>query len=192
MLTFNPFQTSIVWKLPDPDTQHLHTGRTRAELVSNIVNYRAQNGLPKLDSLDLVIDNYLCTLPENLGKCRPVNLRRGLLQYLKGGLTLISNIWYGEKNMVTQEEAERRAKICEFCPCNTFPDKGLFIAWSDNIMQNSVGDKRVSNYELLGNCDACTCTLKAKVWLKKGNINLTKDESDKMHLCNDKCWQLKD
>lgn len=182
MLTFRPFQTSSVWKLPDPDTGHLHTGRTRAELIGSIVNYRAQNKLDKIERLDLVLDNYLCGLPENLGKCRQTALQRGFLQYFKGGLTLLSNLWYGEKNMVTQEEADRRAVICIGCNFNQFPDKDMFIKWSDDIMENSIGDRRAKNYEQLGNCMLCGCVNRAKVWYK-GPFDIVDKEYP------DYCWQ---
>lgn len=191
MFTFKPFQTSPVWKLPDPDTGHLHTGTTRAELVSNIINYRAQNRLDKLERLDLVIDNYLCSLPENVGKCRPAPMKRGLLQYAKGGLMLLSNLWYGDENMVDQAKADERATICKDCPCNEFPDRGMFIQWSDDIALNSVGERKSAHYDSLGNCAACSCCLRAKVWYK-GPFKLSKDESAKMQLCNSQCWQAKE
>ena len=191
MLTFRPFQTSSVWKLPDPDTAYLHTGRTRAELIGNIVSYRAQNKLDKIERLDLVLDNYLCSLPENLGKCRQTALQRGFLQYFKGGLTLLSNLWYGEKNMVSQEEADRRSSICKDCPCNVFPDRNMFIKWSDDIALNSIGDRKSAHYNDLGNCEACSCCLRAKVWYR-GPFNISKEERAKMQLCNPNCWQLKE
>lgn len=189
MQAFKPFQTSSVWKFPDPDTGHLHTGATRAELISSIVNYRSQNRLDAIESLGVVLDNYLCSLPENAGKCRPLPLRRGFLQYVKGGLTLISKLWYGDASMVTQEVADERAAICKDCPCNVFPDRGMFIQWSDDIALNSVGERKSAHYEELGSCEACTCVLKAKVWYK-GPYKLSKEETAKMQLCNSKCWQL--
>lgn len=189
MLSFRPFQTSLVWKFPDPDNpHHLHSGRTRAELIQAIVAYRSQNGLPTLHALDMVLDNYLCSCPENIGKCRPIPLRRGLMPYLKGGLTLLSNIWYGDKNMVTQEEADRRAAICAACPMNQFPDKEGFVLWSDDIMENSVGDKRTKYNDKLGSCIVCSCTLKALTWYKGA---LIKDKLERESY-PDFCWKIQD
>lgn len=192
MLTFDAFQSSSVWEMPDPDKPtHIHAGATRAELVSAIVNYRAQNGLPPLEKLNLVIDNYLCGLPCNTGKCKELVLSRGILQYIKGGLVLLQNVFYGEKNMVSQEVAEKRAATCRDCVFNIFPDRDNFITWSDNIALHSTGGRRASLHDSLGNCQCCSCTLKAKVFYK-GPFILSKEESDCMHSANVKCWQLKD
>lgn len=190
MLTFDSFQASSVWELPDPDRpEHKHVGTTRAELVSAIVNYRAQNGLEPLEKLHVVIDNYLCGLPCNTGKCKPLVLGRGLLAYIKGGLTLVQNLYYGEKMMVKQAEADARALICKDCPLNSFPDRGMFVQWSDNIALHSVGERKSIYQNDLGNCMGCTCCLKAKVWYK-GPFKLNAEQEVKMSAANPKCWQL--
>jgi hypothetical protein len=187
MLQFLPFETSLFWSLPDPDTDYLHTGENREELVRNIVSYRIANRLEPIERLDLVIEHYLCMHPSNVGKCKEVPLKRGLLQYLKGGMSLIQNLYY--KKFVNQEVAENRAKICEPCPCNMFPDSGPFIAWSDMIAKHSVGDREVGNHEKLGNCLGCSCVMKAKVWYA-GPFKLSNEEKEIMQACNTKCWQL--
>lgn len=191
MLTFDSFQASAVWQFPDPDhTDHIHRGNTRAELVGNIVSYRAQNGLAPLEKLNLVIDNYLCSLPCNTGKCKELQLGRGLLQYIKGGLVLLQNVFYGSSNMVSDELAEKRASICRDCVFNVFPDHDNFVTWSDNIALHSTGGRRVSLHDSLGHCQCCTCVLNAKVFYK-GPFVLSKEEEDCMRSANVKCWQLK-
>lgn len=190
MLAFDGFQTSAIWELPDPDhPQHIHQGANRKELISNIVNYRIQNKLEPIEYLQVVLDNYLCSLPCNIGKCKPLVLKRGFLSYLQGGLTLVKNIFYGEKMMVTQAEADRRASICKDCPLNSFPDRDMFIKWSDDIARHSVGERRVVCQDDLGNCMGCSCCLKAKVWYK-GPFVLAGSQRQQMQIANPKCWQL--
>lgn len=190
MLTFKPFQTSPTWQFPDPDnTKHMHIGSTRAELVNNIVQYRAQNRLETIENLSIVLDTYLCGRPENAGKCKEAELKRGLIQYLKGGLALVKNVFYGEENMVSQEEADRRGAICKNCPCNSFPDRGMFVQWSDDLALHSIGDRKSTYHDDLGNCEACSCCMRAKVFYK-GPFGLLASERDKMKKCNPKCWQL--
>lgn len=151
------------------------------------MGYRAQNELAPIESLDLVLENYLCHLPQNLKKCRPCDkLKRGLLTYIKGGIVLLQNLWYD--NPVEETEANRRAEICIKCPLNVFPDKGPFVAWSDAIALASVGDKKVARHEELGNCAGCTCCLKAKVWYR-GPFDLTTTEQSLMRSVKN-CWQL--
>ena len=185
-----PFQTSSVWQFPDPDTGRLHTGRTRAELVNSIVNYRAQNRLEPIARLDWVIDNYLCTLPQNTGKCHHKPLERGFVQYIKGGAALVQQLFYGLKNMVTQEEADRRGSICKDCPGNVKVDDG-YIKWADDLALHTIGDKRSIHHDKLFNCEGCSCPMKCKVWYK-GPFNLSLEEKDKMVSYNKLCWQLKE
>jgi hypothetical protein len=189
MLQFKPFQTSGVWEFLDPDTQYKHVGATREELIRNIVNYRSNNQLDPIERLDLVVEHYICSLPQNCGKCEEKKLSRGLMQYIKGGVSLIQNMYY--KSFVSVDEAERRASLCKTCTCNHFPDKDLFMAWSDEIALHSVGDRVVSDSHLLGNCLGCSCVLKAKVHYG-GDIELEKEEEVLIRACNKKCWQLKE
>lgn len=189
MLTFKPFEASSVFQFPDPDTGRMHTAHTRAELVATIVNYRIQNRLAPIVRLDLVLNNYLCTLPINAGKCAPQPLKRGFMQYIKGGLALIEQLYYGDANMVSQAEADRRAQICINCSCNVFPDRDMFIKWSDDLALHTIGDRKSAVHDKLGNCDGCSCPLRCKVWYK-GPFNLSPEEKDKMKTCNPSCWQL--
>lgn len=191
MLTFDNFQASSVWELPDPDRpDHIHRGETRGALVAAIVNYRTQNGLEPLERLNLIIDNYLCSLPCNTGKCKQLVLERGYLEYLKGGLTLVQKLFYGDKFIVTQAEANARALICKDCPLNSFPDRDMFIRWSDEVALHSVGLRKVICQEDLGNCMGCSCCLKAKVWYK-GPFKLNAEQETIMGSANSKCWQLR-
>ena len=189
MLTFKPFQTSAVWEFLDPDTNYKHIGGTREELIRNIVKYRSNNQLDPIERLDIVVENYICSLPQNCGKCEPRKLSRGLMQYIKGGVALVQNIYY--KEFVSLAEAEKRAALCISCSCNHFPDKDLFMAWSDEIALNSVGNRTVPDSHLLGNCLGCSCVLKAKVHYG-GEIDLSKEEEVLIRACNKKCWQLKE
>lgn len=159
-------------------------------LISHIELYREQNDLARIENIYTVVTNYICSLPENLGACRPLTLERGFMGYLKGGIALLTNLYYGEKNMVDKEEAERRASLCVNCPLNVFLDKGAFIKWSDEIALHSTNGKRVSVHEKLGNCAACSCPLRAKVWYR-GYFELSKEEKDNILQHKADCWQLK-
>lgn len=154
-----------------------------------IRNYREQNQLPDIPYLETVVENYLCGLPENVGKCDKIKIKRGILEYIKGGVALLENVFYGESNMVSEEVANSRAAICIECPYNVFPDKGPFIEWSDKLAEAATHGKRSIHHTKLGNCMACQCPLRAKVWYG-GKIKLTKEERAKMGAVG--CWQIKE
>lgn len=190
MKIFRAFEGPYKWELPDPDNTHrIHQGKDLKELVQNIVRYRSQNRLPEIDSLDIVISTYLCGLPENCGKCEEIALKRGFLQYLKGGIALVRSVVFEE--YVTQEVADARAAMCKDCSANVFYDKGAFIKWSDDIAEASVGDRKCASHNEIGNCVGCSCCLRAKVWYG-GKIDLTTTEATIMKNFNRNCWQLKE
>lgn len=178
------FATPARFVFQDPDTRYQYRAETREALVKHIVGYRQQNNLKPIEHLELVLENYWCGLRENIGRCEPLPLRRGLLSYVKGSIALVENILM--KKMVSSEEAEARAKICVSCPHNVFPDKGAFVQWSDQIAEASTDGRKVSVHDKLGSCDVCTCTLKAKVWYG-GTLRLKPDEREKMKAVG--CWQ---
>jgi hypothetical protein len=188
MLSFKPFESSSIWQFPDPDSGRMHIGKTRAELVQNITGYRAQNNLEPIVRLDLVLNHYLCSLPINVGKCIQEPLKRGFMQYMKGGLALVQQLFYGEKNMVDKEEADRRGAICADCPSNVKIDDG-YIKWADDLALHTIGDKKSSYHDKLFNCEACSCPLRCKVFYK-GPFVLSVEEVQKMKAAKKDCWQL--
>ena len=178
-LNFAPNKVSWI----DPDTQREFNAATRPELIQKIVNYRAQNNLETIENLNLVLENYWCSLPENCDLCEEVKLERGWMTYLKGAFTLVKTIAYGE--YATQEEADRRSDICVSCPHNINPDKTNWQNWADEITEHAIGDRKSKNHDKLFNCEVCSCVMKSKVWYAD-KIELTKEELIQMP---DFCWQ---
>jgi len=183
---FKPFIGPKSFVFVDPDTGFKYAEETKERLFKRIVDYRSQNELEPIVALERVLENYWCSLAENAGNCEMVPLRRGWYHYLKGGVSLVENLFFGEKNLVTQEMADSRASLCIKCPYNVFPDKGRFVEWSDEIAEASTGGKKSKYHEELGNCDVCSCPLRAKVWNKKAT--LTEEESAK---APEFCWAKK-
>jgi hypothetical protein len=184
MLKFLPFIAPKEFVFRDPDTDYEYRANTKEALIKHIVSYRSQNGLEPIEHLNVVLENYWCSLPENVGSCQEYKLQRGWFATWRGAVQVVKNVFYGEDNLVEPEEADRRAGICVKCPENVFPDKGPFIAWSDELAQASTGGRKSKHYNELGNCAICSCPLKAKVWAK--HAKLTEDENLK---APDFCWQ---
>lgn len=152
-------------------------------MISRIRAYRLQNKLGEIDFLDDVLENYWCSLPENIGKCEPKVLPRGLLGYVKGGLALIKNVAY--KTFVSQEESNRRAKICSECPYNVTPDDVGIAAWADAVAYHATQDHKTDYDVKLKTCSICSCPLKAKVHLG-GDLGIAKDT---LKILPEYCWQ---
>lgn len=187
LLKFKPFAAPTRYVFKDPDTGHDYEAPDAKALYDLIRNYRIQNQLEPIDMLPAVVDNFLCRLDENAGKCTPyAKLKRGLIQFVRGGVSLLKNVAYS--SFVDQSEADRRAEICLNCPHNIFPDRKAFIRWADDVTEAAVGDRRSTYHDQLGNCGVCSCLLRSKVFLD-GKVKLSEDEVQQMERVG--CWQLK-
>lgn len=176
--------TSKIWEFKDPDTGYIYRANSEKELLTLIVNYRKQNELSAIEFLEVIVENCLCKRRVNLGACEAREpLKRNIFQYFKGGIALLKNMAYNK--FVSQKEADARAKICILCPLNVFPDKKGFVKWSDDLALASIGERRSTYHDELGNCEACGCTLKAKVFYGD-KLNLSDEELNKMP---ELCWQ---
>lgn len=105
--------------------------------------------------------------------------------YIKGGIALLQNMAYD--SIVSDERANKRAEVCIKCPHNVFPDKGSFMHWADKLAEASVGDRKSKYHKELGNCEVCSCNMRAKVFYG-GKIDLPEDQ---VKALPDFCWQKK-
>jgi hypothetical protein len=137
----------------------------------------------------VVIEAYMCSLPQYRHKCEPSEpFSRSIFGYMQGGVALLKNMFYGKKNMVDRRIADARATQCISCRFNVFPDKSRFLRWSDEVAEASTRGKKSKYYNKLGSCTVCSCPLKAKVWYKGGSEKFSKKEQDMFKEVN--CWQL--
>jgi len=185
---FRAFEAPANLTFKDPDTGHVYKSTTFSSLYTDIIRYRQQNNLEPLEGLREVVENYLCGLPENNGKCQQnTEMSRSFSQYVQGGIALLKNIAY--RKFASQREAEERAHQCLKCEFNVFPDKGNFLNYADNIAIMQVGERKTSLDKDLGNCAVCTCVLRSKVHYD-GKLNkFSAEELVKLKKVN--CWQLK-
>ena len=184
---FKAFESPHSYVFTDPDTGFKYSERTKEELVKHIITYRHQNRLPEIEMLNAVLDNYWCGLPENAGKCQAnATLQRGLIPTIRGGIALLTNLMY--QVFAEQSVADTRSEQCSTCPFNYFPDKGPFVAWSDNIAINTIGEKKSKMHKQLGNCKVCDCPLRSKVFYGKTLDAFPEEQVLKFKTV--KCWQL--
>lgn len=189
LLRLRPSAAPRRYIFTDPDTNRKFKAESREALIKAIVAYRSANGLEPIKRLEIVLDHYWATLPENIGNTEIApKLERGWLAYVKGGLTMLDYLYYGEKKLVNQETADKRAKQCASCKYNIFPDKGPFIEWVDGIAKASVGEKATPYDDDLGNCEVCSCVNRAKVWYR-GKFEPSEKEIKKFKEVD--CWQLR-
>jgi len=192
---FKPEESPKRYVYIDPDTNRAFgvdtTITSKPEIINLIEQYRINNSLEPLKSLSAVLDNFLCGLPENAGKCTAYTLKRNLQAYVKGGMAILTDLLYGASARVSQSEAEKRAEYCKTCEYNVIPvEKSWFIESTDNAVKTYLGDNiKTESDEFLGNCAVCSCVLPFKVHVK-GPFDLNSEEQVKMSKVG--CWQLKE
>lgn len=183
-----PFEAFTSFRFKDPDTGYEHTGRNFRDLLKNIISYRAQNLLEPIEELASVVETHICGFPENCNKCKPMELHRSFYTTIKAGIILIKKKLF--KEYVSQEVADRRADQCIRCPHNVFPDKDEFVKWADENAIEMIGARRSKHHDILGNCGACGCPLRAKVFLGGKFPKFKKHEVEQMKKVG--CWQLRE
>lgn len=181
---FKSFEGVSSFTFIDPDTGRDFKEASKQLLIDRIQVYRVQNNLKEIEHISEVLDNYWCSLPGNAGKCEPIEFKRGILGYIKGGIALLTNVAY--RSFCSYDEAQRRADICIKCPHNIFPDKEGFLKWSDNIAEHSVGERKTTVDKELGNCELCTCPLRAKVHIGSDSFGISEEVNKTLP---DYCWQ---
>lgn len=187
-LKFKPQGGAHRFFFRDPDTGNEFQAANKGELIKHIVTYREQNGLPKLEELNTVIENFLCFQPENLGQCEPRELHRSLLGTIRGGVALLQNVFIPEHARCSQEEAERRAKICSTCPLNMAvggDQKPVLAAWGDKVAEASLHGSKTPDNDKLFTCAVCGCPLKVITYHKE----FAKEPEDKKAKYPDFCWK---
>jgi len=176
------------WYFKNPEDNFIIRGSNLADTANKVRMYRAQNEHEPLDYLESIIENYLCFRPENRGSCEKMPpLKRGLYTTIKAGVLLIKQMMYN--SFASQEVADRRASLCVECPLNVFPDKSAFVTWADHIAEQTVGERKSKFHNEIGNCEACTCLLRSKVFYND-KIKLKPKVEIKMREINPNCWQL--
>lgn len=98
--------------------------------------------------------------------------------------------WIGDgAKHVSQDEAERRAKICMGCPNMDHGSK--IVEQASLAIKNKLGLK-VQNEGSLKTCRSCGCALRLKIWVPYKSIKEWQPQSVADHIrnANPGCWQL--
>ena len=172
------------------------TGITFGQLLQRVVLHRANNGLPwkspDFETLEGEIEDWICqqlSPKEQIKKCTQGFRTRGTVPWTEVLDFIKTNVhWFvhgAEK--VPQEEAERRAKICQNCPLNVGIASGCATcnrtldAYRKEIVQDSTTlDKS------LRACAVCGCDLKSIVHIPLASLQAKGDKEFPKW-----CWQAK-
>jgi len=98
--------------------------------------------------------------------------------------------WLGDgAKHVSQDEAERRAKICMGCPNMRPNTRGVGVA--TELVKNRLG-LHTPYDSSLSTCRSCGCVLSAKIWVTYEHVKRWQPEVEvrQIEKINPACWQI--
>lgn len=162
----SPYGGMYHWR--DPITGVEVKGTTGDMLYQNAVAERLANGVPMgLEFWDSVMADVCRDYPTECSNVDPTQIRKrgwSMGDIVRGTLVMMNHKLNGSQ-LVSQEEANRRAQICSTCPHAAFftkPCTGLCRELSNLL--GSTGNKSTPYDNDLRACNICGCWTKVAVW----------------------------
>lgn len=185
--------------IEDPLTKHPIDGTTFDMVVNRAMDYRRANSIPIGLDFEEEIEAQVCRRYPD--ECE-VNKRAlgvslvapGLYDVVRGSMVMINHKAHASQ-LVSQEEATRRAGICYKCPLRaqmTLPCARCMSAL-ENVVNTITGSHSTPFDEKLSACAICKCYLSASVWLPLDTqcIGVTDDMRERFAFARDNfnCWK---
>lgn len=183
----------------DPNSGMYIRGTTFAMVVNRVAEHRRANGYPIGLGLEDEIEDQLCvSYPTECSEAPEGTPRKTehTLSDVVHGTRVMMAFKSGGSQLVSREEAERRAQICIGCPYNA-----SFIKPCSGICQelknlvNWITDHQGTQYDSkLFSCNICGCFLQAAIWLKLEDqcAGVTSEMKPKFSFTQQKykCWKV--
>lgn len=154
----------------DPNSGMFIRGTTFRMVVDRVIAHRRANGYPIGLGLEDEIEEQLClTYPNECSEAAggvPRKYQHTLTDVVNGTRVMLSFKAHGSQ-LVSREEAERRAQICMKCPYNdTFIKPCSGICQELKNLVSHIIDRQGTQYDQhLHSCNLCGCFLQASIWV---------------------------
>lgn len=182
----------VYFRYVHPETGHVSQAQTYDVWMSDSYAHRRANNLPIPIDFTAQMEDQLCSsLPA--GWCSGTDPNRPDVD-MRFGLTDVwnwanANLQALVKGFASQEEAERRAKICAGCYMNINSQGCRGCQDVATLFSNQLAKRSTSSDSFLRNCAVCRCFLTALVHFRLDTI--PKDDSLQKSFPIF-CWQRKD
>ncbi len=183
------------WYYTDPYSKREIRAITWDSLMTAIYADRKSNGNPIGLGLEDEVEQYVCIRQpdecENavLGAPRKRTLT---LTDIINGTSVMLNFKRNGSEIVSREEAERRAQICISCPWNqTFAKPCTGICQELKSIVSWIIDSQGTQYDSrLHSCGVCGCFLQASIWLRLEDqcVGVTDDMKEQFKAIPE-CWK---
>ena len=163
---------------------------TRHNWIEDIKIHRQSNNLPPVSAAEAE-DQCCRTIDLNGASTNqaiivPMFRHRFGWNELVSGMQAFGNLMLGGFKFVSQEEANRRAKICASCFLNTNPEGCGACQRMASLITGDVAKKKAPYDESLMACAVCKCANKSKVWFRLEDIPVINEQQNAFPSF---CWQ---
>lgn len=185
------------WKYYQQESKLLINGENFEDLRRLVIAHRRHKGYAPTDeeTVGLEIERQICTRLGNY-QCRsegpnddwvpmPDDGDFLSLEKIKSASAAAWEWFKRGGELVPLAEAERRARICEGCPCNE-PFSGCKACGIQKLISQVVPEER--RFEWLNGCLVCGCDLKSKVNMPNSVI-VASDRGRNLRYPVGHCWQ---
>lgn len=182
------------WEYEEPSTGKVFHGLVKATVGKAITDHRIALGIPVGDPIRDMEELVCKKLP---GECIEENSQTGLP--VKRGFTaddvksFANSVAHVFKNggVVDMQTATDRARICKECKMNVHISGCLGCSGVQQLVFNVIGAKETIYNDSLENCGCCGCSLKAKIWITKENLEEIQSVKAATAIYPDHCWMKK-
>lgn len=156
------------WRYVQPETGWTGTAVTFQSLVSMVATHRLNNKIPTEGRLEDAIMDSICSSlshQDQVANCQPGVRKRTVVGWREVEAFLnVATAWLkAGSELVTQEEAERRAAICVGCPLNVGMGGCAPCRVAIRELRTRVLDRHTTQDEKLQSCGVCGCDNRAQV-----------------------------
>lgn len=186
-----------LFRYKDPITGHEMSRHVWQYLLDDVENHRKANNLPPVDSAD--IEEQMCQRMGESSKTVCSDSRQtvdgvslGIGDIMRGTMVLASFKLAGSQ-LVSQEEATRRAAICATCLYNVDyrkPCGGVCQELVD-LVGTIIGGAGTEFDDKLSACACCGCSIKAHVWLRPEELKNGVNAEILAKMPSETCWKRK-
>lgn len=179
-----------------PGTGTVIHGRTFREVYQRMIEHCRSNNLPIPMDFEDRVEEWVCLnhpnecqqYVENL-PLRPRSL--GWMDVLRGTKVMLKH-WTKGRPLVSQEEADRRGKICAACPLNGKIQYGCLGLCGElaELLKTVAGSLRTPHDEALQSCGICHCFNRVSVWIEL-DVQWSALNDEMKSACNslEWCWK---
>jgi hypothetical protein len=189
------------WRYKQPETGELIKASDWGAFLGAIKKHRRGRNIPVGLGFEAEIEAYVCEhqseMCEDFDPTIPRIDRLSMGDIVRGGEVFVRHAVNGSQ-LVTQEEANRRASICAKCRYNTTfskPCSGLCTRLKE-IMSSTVGQRFTPYDSDLRACFICHCWTSIHVWfpLDVLDAGLTTEMREQFSHAHDRyqCWKWKE